>query len=120
MFFVFASRRSVDAEFATAAELAVRGCLDESSLGLSDVDMIVAAPARRRYRAALARRLGVPVDRIVVADDERMHTSSLAAALDRGSAQLPPGAPILLVAASAGITAGAALYRQPPPPTSRG
>jgi 3-oxoacyl-[acyl-carrier-protein] synthase III len=116
----FRESASMDAEFAAAGALAAHGCLDGSSLGLSDVDVIVAAPARRRYRAALANRLGVPVERIVVADDERMHTASLAAALDRGAAQLPVGARVLLVAASAGITAGAALYRQPPPPTSRG
>ena len=73
----------MDADFATAGAQAALGCLDGSSLELSDVDVIVAAPARRRYRAALANRLGVPVDRIVVADDERMHTASLAAALDQ-------------------------------------
>src|SRR5271166_5548979 len=55
--------------------------LQEASLGLSDVDIIVAAPARHAYRAALAAQLAVPVERITVADDESMHTASLVAAL---------------------------------------
>ena len=36
------------------------------------------------YRAALAADLGVPVERIAVADDQRMHTASLVAALRDG------------------------------------
>ena len=76
--------------------------------------MIVAAPASGRYRAALATHLGVPEDQIVVADDEGMHTASLAAALDRAADLIQPGGRILLIAAGAGITAGAALYRVPP------
>jgi hypothetical protein len=65
-----------------------RSCLREAALGLSDVDMIVAAPARRGYRAALASHPGVPVERITVADDERMHTG-LARAVSRESARWP-------------------------------
>ena len=103
----------MDAEFAGVGALAARGCLDRSFLGLKDIDVIVAGPARRRYRAALASRLGVPVERIVVADDERMHTASLQAAFARGLDQIRPGELALLVTAGAGITGGAALYRKP-------
>ncbi len=88
--------------------------LHEASLGLADVDTIVAAPARAGYRAALATRLGVPVGRITVADDERMHTAAVVAALHDGTDELPGGGRVLIVAAGAGITAGAALYRKAP------
>jgi 3-oxoacyl-[acyl-carrier-protein] synthase-3 len=56
------------------------------------------------------------VERIVVADDESMHTASLVAALRGAAEELSPGARVLLIAASAGVTAGAALYRQAPHP----
>ena len=67
-YFGFASAE-MDEQFAAAGAAVARGCLRESALELSDVDAIVAAPARHRYRAALATSLGVPVDRITVADD---------------------------------------------------
>jgi 3-oxoacyl-[acyl-carrier-protein] synthase-3 len=43
-----------------------------------------------------------------------MHTASLVAALRSAAEELPPGARVLLVAAGAGVTAGAALYRAAP------
>lgn len=110
----FRQSASVDTEFAAVGARAAHGCLDESSLSLSDIDVIVAAPARHRYRAALAHRLGVPAERIVVADDERFHTASLPAAFARGLDRIQPGQRALLVAAGAGITGGAALYCKPP------
>jgi hypothetical protein len=60
----------MDEQLATAGAKVARSCLQEASLELADVDMIVAAPARHGYRAALATHLAVPVDRITVADDE--------------------------------------------------
>jgi 3-oxoacyl-[acyl-carrier-protein] synthase III len=109
----FCKSDSVDEQFAVAGARVARACLDESSLALSDIDVIAAAPARRGYRAALAAQLGVPIERITVAADEKTHTASLVAALDRAVSQLPEGARVLLIAAGAGITAGAALYRKP-------
>jgi 3-oxoacyl-[acyl-carrier-protein] synthase-3 len=100
-------------QFAAAGAEAARGCLAKSSLGLDDVDAIIAAPALPGYRAALAAQLGVPLERITVAADERIHTASLAAALHRAAGQLEAGSRVLLIAAGAGVTAGAALYRQP-------
>ena len=76
--------------------------------------MIVAAPARPGYRDALSSRLGVEGERISIADDQHMHTAALAAALGPQAGRLAAGAQILLVAAGAGVTAGAALYRPPP------
>jgi 3-oxoacyl-[acyl-carrier-protein] synthase-3 len=55
----------------------------------------------------------VPVEQITVAADERSHTASLAGALHRSVDRLPAGARVLLIAAGAGVTAGAVLYRQP-------
>jgi 3-oxoacyl-[acyl-carrier-protein] synthase III len=98
---------------ATGAQVA-RSCLKTAGLELSDVAVIVAAPSRYGYRAALATGLDVPVGRIAVADDERMHTAALVAALDRGTEDLPPGGRVLIIAAGAGVTAGAALYRKAP------
>ena len=106
-------------QFAAAGAEAARGCLAKSSLGLGDIDAIVAAPALPAYHAALANQLGVPVERITVAADERIHTASLIAALHRSAGRLPAGARVLLIAAGAGITAGAAIYRQPGQPASR-
>ncbi len=111
----FTQSADMDEQFAAAAAEAARACLDAHSLPLSAVDMIVAAPARDGYRAALSNRLGVPVERISIADDQRMHTAALAAAFERQAERLPAGAQVLFVAAGAGVTAGAALYRQPPP-----
>jgi 3-oxoacyl-[acyl-carrier-protein] synthase-3 len=105
---------AMDERFAATAAAAVRACLDARSARLADINLIVAAPARPGYRAALATMLGVPVEKICVADDQRTHTAALAAALDREVEKLPAGAQVLLVAAGAGVTAGAALYSQPP------
>ena len=119
----FADRRNVlrfnqsaamDEKFAAAAAEAVRACLEAQSVRLSDVDVIVAAPPRPGFRTALSNRLAVPVEQITVADDERMHTAALAAAFDGQVERLPVGTRVLLVAVGAGVTAGAALYRQPP------
>ncbi len=107
----FHESAGLDLQFAAVAAQAARACLQDS--GIEDVDAIVAAPARPGYRVALADQLGVPVERITVADDDTMHTAALAAGFGL-AADLPAGARILLVAAGAGITAGAALYRQPP------
>jgi 3-oxoacyl-[acyl-carrier-protein] synthase-3 len=80
------------------------------------LDVIVAAPARRGYRVVLATQLDVAPERIVVAEDEKMDTASLAAALQQVLNHLPIRARVVFVAAAAGITAGAALYREPPIP----
>jgi 3-oxoacyl-[acyl-carrier-protein] synthase-3 len=108
----FSKSAMLDEQLAAAGAQVARSCLEEASLELADVDMIVAAPAR--YRAALATHLDVPVDRITVADDEGMHTASLVAALHCAADELPSGARVLLIASGAGVTAGATLYREAP------
>jgi 3-oxoacyl-[acyl-carrier-protein] synthase III len=111
----FSRSAAMDEHFAAAAAEAARACLDAQSMRLEDIDVIVAAPARPGYRAALSNLLGVPAEKVSVADDHRMHTAALAAAYEREVGRLPAGARVLFVAAGAGVTAGAALYRQPPP-----
>ena len=111
----FNQSAAMDEQFAAAAAEAARACLDAQSVRLSDIDMIVAAPARPGYRAALSNRLGVDSGQISIADDQR--TCIPRRWRRRWSGRptgLPAGAQILLVAAGAGVTAGAALYRQPP------
>ncbi len=110
----FSQSAGMDERFAAAAARAVSDCLDAHSVRLPDVDVIVAAPARPGYRAALSARLGVPVEKICVAEDERMHTAALAGAFRRHADELPGGAQVVFVAAGADVVAGAALYRQPP------
>jgi 3-oxoacyl-[acyl-carrier-protein] synthase III len=100
-------------ELAAAGAQAARDCLDEAALDLSDIPVIIGAPPDRRFRVELAARLGVPVERVAVATDKRMHTASLMAALEGETERMPAGTPVLLVAAGAGIVAGAALYRTP-------
>jgi len=104
----------LDERFADAGAWAAHECLRENGLHPAQLDAVVAAPARPGFRTALAARLDLPVDRITVAEDEAMHTAALVAALRRSSGEHPRGARILLVAAAAGVTAGAALYRGAP------
>ena len=110
----FGSRRSWTSGWPLPQRKRPATCLSDSGLTLFDIDVIIAAPARHGYRAALARHLDVPPERIVVADDEKMHTASLAAAMQQALEPVPKGARAMVVAAGAGITAGAALYREPP------
>ncbi len=109
----FNQSEDMDERFAAAAASAARACLAGESAELADIDLIVAAPARAGYRAALSEALGVPVEKVCVADDHRMHTVALAAAFEPQADRLPAGARVLFVVAGAGVTAGAALYRQP-------
>ncbi|EID10530.1 3-oxoacyl-ACP synthase [Mycobacterium xenopi RIVM700367] len=112
----FTGSATKEQQFAAASAGAARGCLAKSSLIIHDIDVIVAAPGYLGYRAALATQLGVPAEQVTVAADEKIHTASLAAALHRTADRFPAGSRILLIAAGAGVTAGAALYRQPSGP----
>jgi 3-oxoacyl-[acyl-carrier-protein] synthase-3 len=110
-----AASDAMDDVFAAAAAKVALDCLDEASTDVTDVDLVLAAPARSEFTAGLASRLGMPVEQVVAARDERIHTAALIAALHDATtaARLRPGGTVLLVAAGAGVTAGAALYRIP-------
>lgn len=109
----FAVSADFDDEIAASAAQAVNACLLASRLRIDDVDAIVAAPAHPRYRTRLAEHLEVSSDRIVVAEDEAAHTASLAAAFERATHLDGPTGRLVLVAANAGLSAGAGLYRFP-------
>jgi 3-oxoacyl-[acyl-carrier-protein] synthase III len=115
----FAESDKSDELFAAAAAEAAEACLHASALTVDDIDAIVVAPAHSEFRAALSARMRFPETRIIAAEHQRTHTASLAAAFDRASDQILPGGRVLLVAAGAGITAGAALYRMPDRTASR-
>jgi 3-oxoacyl-[acyl-carrier-protein] synthase III len=106
---------TLDEQFAAAAAKVVGECLDIASLDLTDVDLIVAAPPHPSFAATLASQLGYPPERISVASDERIHTAALIAAFQDAisKGRITAGSNVLLLAAGAGITAGAALYRTP-------
>lgn len=106
-----ASSPALDETYAVAAAKVARDCIDRAEIDLASVDRIVAAPARPEFAAHLADHLGVGRERISLAPDEGTHTAALIAALH--AARLEPGSLALLVAAGAGVTAGAALYRNP-------
>ena len=109
----FRESADLDHRFASAAATAAADCLRASSMTVRDVDAIVAAPGRPGFRSELADRLQIAQGLISVAARDGMHTASLAAAFHRGVRTVRPGGLVLLVAAGAGITAGAALYRVP-------
>ena len=108
----FRESASMDARYAAAAAAAATEALTQAGLTLADIDAVVLAPPRPKFRSALARRLGLPDSRVVVADDERIHTAALVAGLDAGGRRA--GTRTLIIAAGAGVTAGAAVYVEPP------
>jgi 3-oxoacyl-[acyl-carrier-protein] synthase-3 len=105
----------MDETFAVSAAKVAFECLDRTATNLADVDLVLAAPARAGFTAALASDLGVADERVAVARDERTHTAALIAALHDATTtgRLRPGSSVLLLAAGAGVTAGAAVYRVP-------
>ncbi len=105
---------SLDNDYAAAGYEAATTCLRQAELDLAQVDSIVAAPAYPGFRSALATKLGVPASRVTVADDEHTHTASLIAGMARTERRHGAGATTMLVAVGAGVTAGAALYNEPP------
>jgi 3-oxoacyl-[acyl-carrier-protein] synthase III len=105
----------MDDLFAAAAVKVASECLDRASVDPAEVDLVLAAPARAGIRKALASHLGVPLDRVADADDERIHTAALIGAVHAAmfGSRLRPGSTVLIVAVGAGVTAGAVLYRVP-------
>ena len=110
-----AASDAIDDVFAVAGAKVAVECLDRASTDLADVDLVLAAPGRADFSAALASHLGLAPERIVCAQEEKMHTGALIGALHEAitNARLLPGRTVLLVAVGAGVSAGAALYRVP-------
>jgi 3-oxoacyl-[acyl-carrier-protein] synthase III len=106
---------TVDDVAAALAAKVTQECLDRASTNVDAVDLVIAAPARTSFTDPLASHLGIPSERVAVARDDRIHTAALIGAFHDAHAAggLQPGHTVLFVAAGAGVTAGAALYRVP-------
>ncbi|OBC00382.1 3-oxoacyl-ACP synthase [Mycobacterium sp. 852013-50091_SCH5140682] len=104
---------TMDERFAAAAAQAVIQCVGAATLDMTEIAAIVVAPTRSRFCCLLAEHLMVPDDIIIAADDENSHTAALAGAFTCATRRIVPGKYVLMVAAGAGVTAGAALYRMP-------
>ena len=94
-----------------AAEVAA-DLLDEHGVGPGEVAAVAAAPFGAAFVDALGPRLDIPPDRIVRPGPRpRFHTAGLIAAVGQVLSRPPAaeGERVLLVAAGAGISAGAAL-----------
>lgn len=101
-------RRAV--EHMTASSQRVLGA---AGLTVADVDLVVAHQANQRILAAVARRLGVPEDRMHLSVEMHGNTSAasvpLALADARAAGRLHPGDRVLLTAFGAGLTWGSCL-----------
>ena len=93
---------------------AVAELMTEEGLTLAAVTRVFPPHRSRAFVAALARALGLPLERFVLLPDLKRDyaTSSLAASLEAAcaAALVGPGDIGLLIAAGSGIYAGAAIY----------
>ena len=89
--------------------------LAATGLCREDIDWLVPHQANQRIIEATARKLGLPLDRVVqtVADHANTSAASIPLALDRAVAdgRIQPGHLVLMEAMGAGLTWGAALVR---------
>jgi 3-oxoacyl-[acyl-carrier-protein] synthase-3 len=89
------------------------GVLEACGLGFADVDLLVPHQANLHVIRRVAWKAGLPLERVAVDIDTTGNTSgaTTALALDRAvrAGRVGPGARVLIVAAGAGYTAGAAL-----------
>jgi len=93
----------------------LREVLDDANIEASAIDWIVPHQANFRILDATARKLGLPMDRVVVTVDSHANTSaaSVPLALDvaRRDGRIKPGDLIMLEAMGGGFTWGASLLR---------
>jgi 3-oxoacyl-[acyl-carrier-protein] synthase-3 len=96
----------------SAASLRV---LEDAGLGVDDVDWLVPHQANRRILDAVAKRLGIPAERVLVTVDRHANTSAasipLALAEAAAAGHFRPGQLLVLNAMGGGFTWGAALVR---------
>ena len=87
--------------------------LDDASLRADEIATVVLAPSHDTSVRTFADHSSIPSERVIVADDDRLHTASFAVALEaaRRSGRLRPGDIALFVCVAAGVTAGACVYR---------
>lgn len=94
--------------------------LDAAGMTAGDVDLMIAHQANLRIVEAVARRLGIDLDRCITTVSEHGNTSaaSIPLAIDHAlrAGQVPGDARILLSAFGAGLTWGSCLLDWPTPP----
>jgi len=92
-----------------------RQALAEADVPVSAVSLVIPHQANRRIIVALAERLGIPMERVMVNVDKYGNTSaaSIPVALDEAKRQgkIKPGDIVLLNAFGAGFTWGAAVVK---------
>jgi 3-oxoacyl-[acyl-carrier-protein] synthase-3 len=92
-----------------------RQALDEAGVSIDQVSLVIPHQANRRIIVALAERLGVPIEKVVVNLEKYGNTSaaSVPVALDeaRRQGRIKPGDIVLLNAFGAGFAWGAAVIR---------
>ena len=98
--------RALECADSTTRELAAAQALD-----LGEVDLLVANASVPGFADALARRLGVPAERVASPPGHLAHAHTAAPAVALESVGLAAARAILFVSVGAGITAAAALYR---------
>jgi 3-oxoacyl-[acyl-carrier-protein] synthase-3 len=94
---------------------AVEEALAANGLGRRDIDWLVPHQANLRIIDAMARKLGLPPERVVITVDRHANTSAasvpLALAEARNDGRVRPGDLVLLEALGGGLTWGSALVR---------
>ena len=104
------------ARLADCAEEAARGFLARLGLSVSDIGLLVPAPASGEFLDSLRVRLGIPGDHVAYPGEDftAAGTTGPIAALQAGvtSGRLADARDTLLLAAGAGITVAMALYHQ--------
>lgn len=92
-----------------------RAALDQAGVSIDQVSLVIPHQANRRIIVALAERLGVPLEKVVVNLDKYGNTSaaSVPVALDEAKRQgrIRPGDIVLMNAFGAGFAWGAAVVR---------
>jgi 3-oxoacyl-[acyl-carrier-protein] synthase-3 len=96
-------------------EKAARATLDKAGLTDADIDWLIPHQANIRIMQSTARKLKLPMDKVVVTVDQHGNTSaaSIPLALDHGvrNGQVRPGQTVLLEGVGGGFTWGAVLLR---------
>lgn len=95
-----------------AAKVAVE-TLDVTGVPVSEISVVLAAPAEVDFVRSFAEHSGIDIERVVTAAAPGWHTVAFVGALERGytDSLLTDNGYALLVCAGAGLTAGTALYR---------
>lgn len=96
-------------------EMVARQALDEVGIQVSEIDLLVPHQANLRIIDATARRLEVPMEKVVVNIEKYGNTSaaSIPIALDEAvrGGRIRPGSTIVMVAFGGGLTWGAAVVK---------